>query len=146
MYRSILAATDGSKLGQAAVAHADALAKAFGARLSIVVVTEQIPAIDLVDDGALISASVFDEVRRAQSARGHAVLDAAVKSCGGKAEPIYAEQLNAWRGVLDAASQCGADLIVMGSHGHRGIERIIMGSQAQKVLSLSPVSVLIVKA
>jgi nucleotide-binding universal stress UspA family protein len=46
---------------------------------------------------------------------------------------------------VDAAQSCGADLIVMGSHGRSGLARMVLGSVATKVLALSPVPVLIIK-
>ena len=46
---------------------------------------------------------------------------------------------------MEQAKAAGAELIVMGSHGRRGLDAVILGSVAQKVLTLSPVAVMIVK-
>ena len=50
-----------------------------------------------------------------------------------------------WRGILDTAKAVGADLIVMGSHGRRGLEKVVLGSVAQRVLSHAHLSVFIVR-
>jgi nucleotide-binding universal stress UspA family protein len=51
----------------------------------------------------------------------------------------------AWRGILEAADSGGADLIVMGSHGRSGIEKLVLGSVAQRVLSHAHQPVLVVR-
>lgn len=53
---------------------------------------------------------------------------------------------NPWDQVLEVAKQRGADLIVMGTHGRRGIARVLIGSTAEKVVRLSPIPVLTVSA
>ena len=50
-----------------------------------------------------------------------------------------------WRGVLEAADAAGADLIVMGSHGRRGLEKLVLGSVAQSVLSHTRINTLVVR-
>ncbi|MCZ2090699.1 MAG: universal stress protein, partial [Burkholderiales bacterium] len=51
-----------------------------------------------------------------------------------------------WRGILEAAGAVGADLIVMGSHGRRGLEKLVLGSVAQSVLSHTKIDALVVRA
>lgn len=145
MYSSILAATDGSELGANAVSHASRLAQAFGAKLTIVVVTEQMPVAFGFEATSYVSGSVFDDVQRTNRERSIAILDAAVKASGLPAHGVHLENMQPYRGILDAAKQSAADLIVMGSHGYRGVERLIMGSQAHKVLTLADAPVLVVK-
>jgi nucleotide-binding universal stress UspA family protein len=60
-------------------------------------------------------------------------------------ESIVVEQHQAAKGIVDAAQSCGADLIVMGSHGRSGLAKMMLGSVAAKVLALSSIPVLIVK-
>jgi nucleotide-binding universal stress UspA family protein len=103
MYRDILAATDGSDSANKAVKHAATLAKATGARLTIVNVTQMWSSLDIVQDRA-------------------------------PAE-----------GIVAAAKDKGCDLIVMGTHGRRGLGRLLLGSQAVEVLTTSTVPVLIVR-
>ena len=51
-----------------------------------------------------------------------------------------------WRGVMEAAENVGADLIVMGSHGRRGLEKLVLGSVTQSVLAHSRISTLVVRS
>ena len=51
-----------------------------------------------------------------------------------------------WRGILEAAAAGHAELIVIGSHGRSGIEKLVLGSVAQRVVAQSPTPVLVVRA
>ena len=64
---------------------------------------------------------------------------------GVEADCEVTESNTSWRGVLDAAKTVGADLIVMGSHGRRGLEKLVIGSVAQRVVAHADVSVLVVR-
>lgn len=145
MFKVIVAATDGSPLGTLSVVHAAQLASAFRSRLVIVTVTEETPTFFQPDTGWSMPTSVFNEVREANAERSRAILDAAEKAGGVRAEKLHIEDRQPFQGILDAANEVGADTIVMGSHGHRGLQRLILGSQASKVLSLAEVPVVIVK-
>lgn len=61
-------------------------------------------------------------------------------------QALIVEGAQAARGIVNAAQSCGADLIVMGSHGRTGVARLVLGSEATKVLELSPVPVMVVKS
>lgn len=68
-----------------------------------------------------------------------------LQAAGVQAETRVTESHTAWRGIIDAIDACGADLVVMGSHGRRGLERLVLGSVTQSVLSHSKVSTLVVR-
>lgn len=146
MYSRILVATDGTDMGGSAVAQAGGLARALGATLTIVTVTEQAPTFATPEIGWSVPASVFDDIRRANVEQSRKVLDDAVARAGVRAETVHVENQQPFQGILDTAQSVDADLIVMGSHGHRGIQRLILGSQAAKVLSLATVPVLVVRS
>jgi nucleotide-binding universal stress UspA family protein len=145
VYDNIIAATDGTDVAGKAVAHAAFLAKALGARLTLVTVSEQAPTFAAPEIGWSVPQSVFDDIRKANRDQSRAILDAAVKASGLAAGTMHVEDQAPFQGILDAADRLGADLIVVGSHGHRGLERLILGSQAAKVLSLAKVPVLVIK-
>lgn len=145
MYTSILAATDGTDIAAKAAQHAAYLARTLGAKLTFVTVTEKAPTFAAPEIGWSLPASVFDDIRRANIETSRKILEAAMKASGLAAETIHVENQAPFEGILVAAHTTGADLIVLGSHGHRGLERLILGSQAQKVLSLAKVPVLVVK-
>lgn len=145
MYNHIIAATDGTDVAAKAVEHAANLARKLGARLTLVTVTEQAPTFAAPEIGWSVPQSVFDDIRRANADKSRAILEAAVKATGLAAGTVHVEEQAPFQGILDAAEKVGADLIVVGSHGHRGLERLILGSQAAKVLSLAKVPVLVIK-
>lgn len=60
-------------------------------------------------------------------------------------EPRVVEKHAIWRGILDTAHEIAADLIVMGSHGRRGLEKLVLCSVAQNVLAHTDISTLVVR-
>ena len=148
MYQSILAATDGTELSGLAVEHAVKLAKLLGAGLTIVTVTEPPPAISSAELGWSVPVDLYEQFRKTDANRARKILEDASSVAAGlgwaAASKHVAEQLP-YAGILAAARDTIADLIVMASHGHRGLDRLILGSQASKVLSLSKCPVLIVR-
>jgi nucleotide-binding universal stress UspA family protein len=145
LYTSILAATDGTDIAARAAEHAAFLARTLGARLTFVTVTDRPPTFAAPEIGWSVSPSVYEDIRKANAQTSRKILDAAVKASGLAADGLHIEDQAPFEGILVAAETTHADLIVIGSHGHRGLERLILGSQAQKVLSLAKVPVLVVK-
>ena len=145
MYKHILVPTDGSKLSQHAAQHALAIAKATGARVTGLFVA---PApTPLVFKGLM-------PVRHVQPDE-HAVLIAkAAKRYLGDIQAAAAAAAVAYEGVtvegefpaeaiLKTAARRRCDLIVMASHGRRGLSGILLGSETQKVLTQAKVPVLV---
>ena len=145
MYRNILVATDGSKLATAAVEHAAGMARALDCRLTVITVALQGSLLESTLGTGNVSQSVFDEIRRATIEQCSAVLKKAAEIVGPKAQMEIVENLTVYEGILEAVKTFGADLVVMGSHSHNPISRLLLGSQASKVVNLSEVPVLIVK-
>jgi len=145
VYRKILAATDGSAVASRVAEHAAALAKATGGELTFVTVTEQAPTFAAAEIGWSVPSSVYDDIRRANVDRSRAILAAAVKRSGLAARTVHVEDQRPYEGILAAAEQIDADLVVIGSHGHRGLQLLLLGSQAAKVVTLAKVPVLVIK-
>jgi nucleotide-binding universal stress UspA family protein len=143
MYRHIVVATDGSELAMGAVGHAVDIARVFSATLTIVTVVDTLPVVDL--GGLVISPSTFDQMRQATLDRCAEILRQAKEIAGPGAKTVTIERLAAYEGILDVVKSVDADLVVMGSHGRNILSRLILGSQASKVVNLSEVPVLIVK-
>jgi nucleotide-binding universal stress UspA family protein len=143
MYRHILIATDGSELADKALAHGLALAKAVSAKATVVTVTEPWVA---VAPAEVAIAFPVDEYEAAASARAREILAAATelaKKSGIACETTHVKDRFPAEGILDAAKEKGCDLIVMASHGRRGLTKLLLGSQAVEVLTHSTVPVLI---
>jgi nucleotide-binding universal stress UspA family protein len=143
MYKHILIATDGSELAAKAVAHGLALAKATGAKATAVTVTEPWTA---VAPGEVAIAFPINEYEAAASAGAREVLsgaEAIAKKQGVTVETVHIKDRFPAQGILEAAKDKGCDLIVMASHGRRGLAKLLLGSQAVEVLTRSTVPVLI---
>jgi len=146
MYKHIVAATDGSDLANSAIKHAAELAQAVGAKLTIVTVTPPAPTFVGSELGYAVSTDFFEEIEKANTSHAKTVLDAAVKLAQpAKAERLHISDRQPYDGILEAAGEVGADLIVMASHGRSGIDRLLLGSQAGRVLAMSKTPILIIK-
>jgi nucleotide-binding universal stress UspA family protein len=144
MFKHILVPVDGSATAQLAVDKAAGLAKAFGSAVTVVYVIDPYPFTGLGSDFAYGQA----EYLNAASAEAGEATKAALKQleqAGLKANSLVVEEHAPWRGILTTATEVGADLIVMGSHGRHGIEKLVLGSVAQRVLSHAHLPVFVVR-
>src|SRR5262245_32394270 len=148
MYQNILIATDGSELGGKAVTHGVALAKRLNVPVTMVTVTEGWSALELsrmARQGAKNPVFQFEEMAAAAATN---ILDKAkqiANSQGVSCDTIHIQDQHPAEGIIAAAKAKGCDLIVMASHGRRGLDRILLGSQANEVLAQSKVPALIVR-
>ena len=148
MYRNILISTDGSDLAGKAVEHGVRLAKEMSAAVTFITVTEIWSALDMaaeVNRGTPNPMEIYEEMA-AKTAQG--ILDAAKKvarDAGVKCETLHVRDRAPAEGIIATAEEKGCDLIVMASHGRRGLNRILLGSQTTEVLAYSKVPVLVVR-
>ena len=144
MYSQILVPVDGSQTALQALRQAVGLAKAFGARIFLVHVIDPYPFLGAGADFALGQA---DYLSAATSNANQALTAAAeiVNAQGIANESAVVDDHSADDGILSTAKTCGADLIVMGSHGRRGLEKLLLGSVTQRVLQEAHVPVLVVR-
>lgn len=149
MYAHILVATDGSDLAARALDHALGLAKALGSAVTIVTVTE--PTAVIGGGYATVAGTSFDPIPELLEAVETAAKDvltkaAAVASAAGlAAKTVYVNDSFPADGIISTANSVGADLIVMGSHGRRGLGRLLLGSQTNNVLAHTPIPVLVTR-
>jgi nucleotide-binding universal stress UspA family protein len=148
MYRRILIATDGSRTAGKAVAHGIALAKELEVPVSVVTVTEAWSAFDLGQMAELGSRNPLTQYEEMATVAAKNILEKAAqvaKSQGVTCELVHVRDQYPAEGIIATAKDKGCDLIVMASHGHRGIDRLLLGSQANQVLTHSKVPALIVR-
>lgn len=149
MYQQIIIAIDESELAHKALEHGLALAKLAGARTTVVTVTD--PSVMLLSGGEMIqvdTVTIVEEMDKAKEEGSRQLLDKAIASATAAGVTISTRHIkdsDTADGILEAATSTGADLIVMGSHGRRGLEQLLLGSQAAEVLARSAIPVLIVK-
>jgi nucleotide-binding universal stress UspA family protein len=141
MYSHILIATDGSELAGKAVAAGLALARELKSRVTAVTATE--PWSAMASEPALVFPVEEYEKAAAENAAGIlAGVAAAAEDAGVDCETVHVKDFPA-EGIIETAKAKGCDLIVMASHGRRGLSRLLLGSQATRVVTLSPVPVLV---
>lgn len=149
MYAHILIATDGSELAQKGLDHGLNLAKGLGSKVTVMSVTEPAPIFASAGMyGPVATAEDIVSYQRAGEEYGAKVLNAAkaqADKLGVNAEVVHVEEMWAAEAINQIAVDRGCDLIVMASHGRRGIGRLILGSQTVEVLTNSKVPVLVVR-
>jgi nucleotide-binding universal stress UspA family protein len=147
MYKRILVATDGSTLSKKAVASAIELAALSGAELVAVKVTPRYP--QSYFEGSLpLSATEVSKIEKQWTDTAQKVVDAVAKSAKSKGVTVKAVVVKSdivSDAVIAAAKKHKADLIVMASHGRRGIKRLLLGSETQQVLTHASVPVLVLR-
>ncbi|MEO1794089.1 MAG: universal stress protein [Pseudomonadota bacterium] len=142
-YKKILIAIDGSELSNKALEQGAGLAKGLGAEVIVVNVTE--PYHQIATGEVLVSFPVADYDKAAATA-AHQILDAAeemLASKGVTCEKKHVKDQHPADGITGTAKKEGADLIVVASHGRRGISRLLLGSQANAVVVQSEIPVLV---
>lgn len=148
-YQNILVATDGSEPSMKGVDRAIALAKAGGARLTAVHVSEPYPTFDLATSLGyfLNEAEVSKYYETVDKLAGQILskVEAKAVSEGLKIETRHLQKTKPAEGILKVADEQECDLIVIASKGLTGIERLVMGSVASKVANSSKVSVLVAR-
>ena len=144
MFKNILVPVDGSATAQLAVEKAIGLAKAFDSRVTAIFVIDPYPFTGVGTDFAYGQAEYLSAAT-AEANAAIKVAKTAFEQAGVSVGTSVIESQAAWRGVVEAAASLQADLIVMGSHGRSGLEKLVLGSVTQAVLSHTQLPVLVVR-
>src|SRR5215472_695699 len=140
MYRHILIPTDGSELAEHGVTHGLALAKSVGAKVSVIFVIEPFPE---MTGRFLETVARYVELRKEQARSELDRAANAAKEAGISCETIQVENAQPHQGIIAAAEDKGCDLIVMSSHGRRGLSKLLIGSVTNKMLTHAKTPVLV---
>lgn len=143
MYKNILVPTDGSELAGKAVQHGITFAKEIGAKITVLTVTMPFHVLSL--DPQVVEDTPDQYIKQVQE---HAakMLDSVAKAArveGVTCETVQVEHQHPYRAIIDTAKSKGCDLIVMASHGRRGVSAIVLGSETVKVLTHSKIPILV---
>lgn len=148
MHKRIFVAVDNSTTAQKALNEAIELAVALGAELCIGTALDDAP---LAQHGMGLGSYIdVDKIKQEMRTSGDALLDqAAAKAVAAGCNPyrilIESDKKRLSDMIVDAAAQWNADLIVMGTHGRRGFERLLVGSVAEHVIRIATTSLLLVR-
>ena len=143
MYTNMLIATDGSELAGNAVQHGIALAMRIGAKVTVITVSP--PFHVFTTDTQMIEDTAAQYQARMQQ-RAEKILGAVAhlaQAAGVACETVHVEHEHPYQAIIDTAASRGCDLIVMASHGRRGISAIVLGSETVKVLTHSKIPILV---
>lgn len=146
MYQHILISTDGSEVAQKGVDHGLTLAKGLGARVTVVTATERLPIYATIDGG--FGAVTYTDYGADQKEAAENVLAGAKAAADRMAVPVetvLCENAIPAEAIIETAKARNCSLIVMASHGRRGLGRLVLGSVTAEVLAHSPVPVLVVR-
>jgi nucleotide-binding universal stress UspA family protein len=148
MYKHIVLPYDGSELSDKALDEGIGLAKSQNAKITLIYVVT--PHHLMVGGGRVIPGLKRLEQEYAQNIRAEAkqILDAAcqrVTAAGLTCEVVLEEGLEPYQRIIDAAGRLKCDLVVMASHGQRGLDSLVVGSQTMKILTHSTIPVLVVR-
>ena len=144
MYKRILVPTDGSDITGKAIQTAISLARLAGAELVTLGVKEPFPYSAISEMQPVPPQEFYDAQERIAATNVKGVVDTA-KAAGLTCQGFTVEALHPWEAILDQAKASGVDLIVMASHGRRGLSAVLLGSETQKVLTHSVLPVLVVR-
>ena len=146
MYKHILLPVDGSEFGMGSVPYAVNFAKTIGARITAINVSTPYASIAV---GEVAVHLREDEYRERAKAAATAVLEkvkAAGREAGVQIAADHASNAHPWEAIIQAAKEEGCDLILMASHGRRGIAGVLLGSETKKVLTHTTIPVLVWRA
>jgi nucleotide-binding universal stress UspA family protein len=146
MYRRILVPVDGSETAERGLQEALGLAKLCGASLVLLHVVEYYPMMM-----EMATSTTWEQVSSDLREHGRRVLERAhdAATAAGLASESHLEDAAAARVcdvIVDQAREHRCDLVVMGTHGRRGVQHAIIGSDAERVIRMSPVPLLLVKS
>jgi nucleotide-binding universal stress UspA family protein len=129
--------TDGSDIARKGVKHGIALAKALNAKVTVITVTEPLPVeLGSGHAGWIPPQEMFDSFEAARKERAGEILDEVrtmAEQVGISAEVLHVPNAHPATAIIEAARSRGCDLIVMASHGRRGLRKLFLGSQTSEV-------------
>jgi nucleotide-binding universal stress UspA family protein len=145
MFKHILVASDGSDLSLSAVRAAAHLAKSTGAKLSGVFVAMEYPG-SVYPEYVAFSSMTYEDYARESEAEATKVLAAVqreTQQLSVTCQPLSKRHAQAYKAIIEAADENACDLIVMASHGRRGVSAMVLGSETNKVLTHCKIPVLV---
>ncbi|MFL6715491.1 MAG: universal stress protein [Burkholderiaceae bacterium] len=141
MFSKILVASDGSPLSVKAADAAIVFASESGAQLVVLSVAVTYPL--LPGAGAMVDLNAFEEAARTEAQALLEPLAAAAARAHVRCELVVRYAPDPWREIIALAEERGCDCIWMASHGRRGLERLLLGSETQRVLGHTTIPVMV---
>jgi len=145
MYKRILVPTDGSDVSAVAEQAAVAFARALGSDIVALSVAQSYPAYAAAEASMAVDPDLDIHALRDAAERNAARVCAAAAAAGVPCTALTVSAHSPSDAILDSAREQACDLIFMGSHGRRGLSRLLAGSETQKVLAGADVPVMVMR-
>ncbi len=143
MFKNILIPTDGSALAAKAVEEGVLFAKEIGAKITAVTVTKPFQLLSVEPSQLEYTPIEYKKHAEAHAEKVLGTVSATAKSAGVECETLHTEHEHVYQAIIEAAGYRRCDLIVMASHGRRGVSAVVLGSETVKVLTHSKIPVLV---
>ncbi len=143
MYNHILLPTDGSELSKMALQEGVAVAKALGARVTVVTVTPPFHVFTAIPSMVRDTPEQYKKHMAALAGQYLEVAKNIAAAAGVTCDLVHLEHEQPYQAIIDTAQNRGCDVIHMASHGRRGISAILLGSETLKVLTHSAIPVIV---
>jgi nucleotide-binding universal stress UspA family protein len=143
MYKHMLIPTDGSALAEQAITQGFALARTLNAKVTVVTV---VPPFHVIAIEPMIVTTTREEYNADIAKlveRLLAMPRAAAKAAGVAYDDVYVVAEQPWEAIIETARNSGCDLIMMASHGRKGVSALVLGSETMKVLTHSKIPTLV---
>jgi len=147
MYKKILVATDGSPLSKKAIVHATQIALLAGSGLIILKVIPRVVQ-SYFDGGIPLNQKEVSKIEASWAKDAHKLVDSerdAATKAGIDASSMVVKSDIISKAIVDVSIKKKIDLIVMASHGRRGLKKLLLGSETQNVLVQSTVPILVLR-
>ncbi len=143
MFKKILVPTDGSALSEKSANAALKFASSMGASVVGLAVAEAYPFMLMPEAGAMVDLSTYEELQDKSAQQAMERLKAMAATAGVNCEVISTRGVHPYEEIINTATAKGCDLIWMGSHGRKGLDKLLLGSETQRVLSHTKLPVMV---
>ena len=145
MFKHILLPTDGSELSDAAIRKGIRFAKSIGARVTGFYAMPEFHIFTYKTEMLEDTKEQFARDSKAHADKYLAVIEKAAQEAGVACDTVRVTSDQPHKAILKAAQDAGCDLIMLASHGRRGVQGLLLGSETQKVLTHTRIPVLVVR-
>lgn len=145
MFKTILVPTDGSALSEKAVGKAIEFARLHGSKVIALSVAEPYPFTSLYEGSAIYDPKQFEGKMQELAEQHVKSVEEMANKAGITCETVVTQSFNPHEEIVNTAKKMGCDAIFMASHGRRGLNRLFLGSETQKVLAHTDLPVLVIR-
>lgn len=143
MFKHLLLPTDGSPLSEIAIQKSVLFAKSINAKVTGFHVIPEYHAFTFQPEMLADTEETFARYGEAHAQQFLAVIEKAAREAGVECDTACVTSDHPYQEIINAANEKGCDLIAMASHGRKGVQALLIGSEAQKVLTHSKIPVLV---